>query len=366
MATIEKREGKQGVQYRVRVRVKGEAPRSRTFTRLTDAKAWAAAAETDLGRGRYVATAADRRRTLADLIDAYVQDHLPHQRAIKSADTTVQRLGWWRENLGFLTLDKLTPDRIEEAKRKLRQRTTRHGKPLTPATMNRYVAALSAACKCGLKTLRWLPSNPVRELEKGPETSGAGRDLTRAQVSALLEACKADPCPNIHPFVLLALTTGARYSSLRMLTWDRVNFEDRRIDLGETKNGERQVVNLIEPATSALRAHHAADPTGEGWVFKGAKDSAPAALDWTWRRIKAAAGFTADNNLRIHDLRHTAATFMAASGASEFELMAAIGWLTPSMAKRYTHLRPDHARPTVERAAAAMFRPEPTTEDTDP
>ena len=70
MATIEKRTTATGaVSYRAKVRLRGESPRTRTFKRMTDAKAWAAKVESDLGHGAYVPTTADRRRTLADLID---------------------------------------------------------------------------------------------------------------------------------------------------------------------------------------------------------------------------------------------------------------------------------------------------------
>jgi hypothetical protein len=61
----------------VRFRLKGEPPRSRTFKRLTDAKAWARAAEADLGRGEHVPTTTQRRIALADLIDKYVAEKLP-------------------------------------------------------------------------------------------------------------------------------------------------------------------------------------------------------------------------------------------------------------------------------------------------
>ena len=72
MATIEPRTGKDGSKsYRVRVRLRGEKPRTQTFKRLTDAKAWAAKAESDLGHGTYVPMTADRRRTLAELITKF-------------------------------------------------------------------------------------------------------------------------------------------------------------------------------------------------------------------------------------------------------------------------------------------------------
>jgi len=55
MAAIETRTSKDGEKrYRVKVRLLGQEPRTRTFKRLTDAKAWAAASEPDLSRGDHV------------------------------------------------------------------------------------------------------------------------------------------------------------------------------------------------------------------------------------------------------------------------------------------------------------------------
>ncbi len=77
MATIERRVDKSGkIRYRARVRVRGAKARSRTFIRKTDTVTWAAKVEGDLGHGVYVPTTADRRRTLSDLIDKFVAEHL--------------------------------------------------------------------------------------------------------------------------------------------------------------------------------------------------------------------------------------------------------------------------------------------------
>lgn len=69
MATIEYRKNGDGkTNYRVRIRLTGERPRTRTFSRLTDAKVRAATVEADLGRDVHVPTAPERRRTLGQLI----------------------------------------------------------------------------------------------------------------------------------------------------------------------------------------------------------------------------------------------------------------------------------------------------------
>jgi hypothetical protein len=84
------------------VRIAGAKERTRAFNRLTDAKAWAASVETDLGRGVFVPTTADRRRTVAELLDEYERIALP----LRKGDAKKMRtyLAWWRGTIGFLTL----------------------------------------------------------------------------------------------------------------------------------------------------------------------------------------------------------------------------------------------------------------------
>ena len=200
MATIERRESSDGVRYRVRVRTKGTKPRTRTFKRLTDATSWASAVETDLGRGTHVATTAERRKTLAELIDKFIAEQLPIRRGDTDQRNIKARLDWWKENAGFLTLERLTPAAIAGLRSELLSRRAR--KPagaaddapaphISPATANRYLAALSAVCKWAWKELHWLPNNPVLAVSKGHEHTGIVRFLSDDERKALLAACKA-------------------------------------------------------------------------------------------------------------------------------------------------------------------------------
>jgi len=197
-------------------RIKGEKPRTRTFKRLTDAKAWVGAVETDLGRGAFVPTTVDRRRTLADLIDKYLKEHLPVRRHNADERMTKTHLAWWKENAGYVTLDKLTGPTIAGFRSELLARRTARtvdGEarevPITQATANRYLAALSAVCKWASKELGWLSSNPVLSVTKGAEHTGIVRYLDDAERRALLAACKASTDRNIATAVAIALATGA-------------------------------------------------------------------------------------------------------------------------------------------------------------
>ena len=348
MATIEKRTQQDGtIAYRVRVRRLGESPLSQTFKRKTEALAWADEIETRLRQGAYVAGAIDRRRTLAALIVKYCEEYLP-ERGISDEAKQVALLEWWKANFGHTTLDKLRPEVVAAGRRKLQQRTKVGGDRLSGATVNRYLAALSAVCKWAWKELRWLPSNPVLEVTKAPESTGIVRFLSDDERNALFTACKASDDPNVYPFVMLALATGARYSNLRMLTWADVDRDRWTLRFVETKNKQPRYVPVVGPAQAALQAHFAKDVTQTGWVFKGARDGVPADMDRPWRKVRAAAGIT---DARFHDLRHTTASYLTMNGATLAEVAEALGHRTLVMAKRYSHQSGEHVRGTLERMA---------------
>lgn len=351
MATIEPRTLKDGTRrYRVRVRLQGELPRTKTFKRLTDAKAWAASVEAAMGHGAYVPIARERRRTLRDLIDKYRDEYLP-TRGMRDTAKHEALLDWWADHYGHLTLDRLQPEAIAEARRALQARRKRDGEPLSGATVNRHLAALSAVCKWAWKELRWLPSNPVLDVSKAPESTGIIRYLSDPERKALLKACRQSTDPNIYTAVMLALATGARYSNIRYLTWADVDRKAWRLRFVETKNKQPRYVPVVGQAQPALQAQFKADPTGQGWVFKGSRDDAPADLDKPWRKVRAAAGIV---NFRFHDLRHTTASYLTMNGASLAEVAEALGQRTLVMAQRYSHQSGEHVRSTFERMAGKL------------
>ena len=356
MATIEKR----GDRYRVKIRIKGEQPRTRTFKRKTDADLWAKKTESDLGHGSYVPTTADRRRTLSDLIDKFITEQAPIRRNTDQRNLKA-RLEWWKDHAGHLTLDKLNPQAIAGYRSELLlRRTGRAGPtaddnapnvPIAQSTANRYLAALSVVCKWAWKELRWLPSNPVLSVSKGPEHSGIIRFLSDDERKALLTASTASADRNIHCAIMLALATGARASNIRNLTWADVDLGRWTLRFQHTKNDQPRFVPLVGPAQRVLQAQFDRDPTQEGWVFKGAKDDAPADLDRPWRIVRKAAGLVGDKHLRFHDLRHTTASYLTMNGATLAEVAEALGHRTLVMAKRYSHQSGEHVRSTFERIA---------------
>ena len=60
-------------------------------------------------------------------------------------------------------------------------------------------------------------------------------------------------------------------------------------------------------------------------------------------------------NFRFHDLRHTAASYLAMNGATLAEIAEILGHKTFDMVKRYAHLSEQHTAGVVERMNRSIF-----------
>jgi len=138
----------------------------------------------------------------------------------------------------------------------------------------------------GLERAALASGNPVLSVAKGQESTGIIRFLSDDERKKLFEVCQASTDRNIYCAVALALATGARYSNLRMLTWDDVDFARWVLRFKHTKNGEPRYVPVVGPAQQVLQAQADRDPTGSGWVFKApGTTSRPT---WTWHGVPCA------------------------------------------------------------------------------
>jgi integrase len=352
MATIEKRiNNDKSVSYRVKVRLKGYPVQSATFDRITDAKKWASDTEADLRAGRYFKTAAAKKHTLGDLIDRYIKNELVKKP--KAIAAQKPQLLWWKNELGSYLLADITPVLIVECRDKLSATNTKRNKPTSNATVNRYIAALSTAFTIAIKEWGWLDDNPIRKVNKLKEPDGRSECLSDENRRKLLTACKESTNEFLHLIVMLALSTGARKMEVGSLKWSDVSFKRNIITLNRTKNGDRRVLPLAGHALTLMRAHAETNKKDDdSYVFPSKNGKKPIDIRTPWETALKKADI---KNFRFHDLRHTAASYLAMNGASTAELAAVLGHRTLSMVKRYSHLSDSHTVGVVTRMNNKIF-----------
>ena len=174
----------------------------------------------------------------------------------------------------------------------------------------------------------------------------------------LLSTCQETTSPYLHAVVMVALSTGMRRGEILNLTWDRVDIARGLIMLlpENTKTREARGVPLVGKAHEALMGISRQRRTDTNLVFpapqQNGKDPKPLDIRTAWDTAVRRALL---EDFRFHDLRHTAASYLAMNGATLVEIAAVLGHKTLAMVQRYSHLTVAHTTKIVERTNEAMF-----------
>ncbi len=352
MATIQKRKNGNGTtSYKVMIRPNdGLPPTYKTFPTLQEAKDWALKEEAKRRQGLYFPEQAKKKHTLSELIDRYIELVLPSKP--KNAKDTHRQLMWWKEKIGGYQLNHVTSDLIAQHRKELLDGVTPRGNKRSSSTVNRYLAAISTVLTYGVKECEWINSNPVFRVHKLKEPKGRDRILSPEECKRLLNACKNNLNKFLLPFVMIALTTGARKGEIISLTWDCVDLERGVIQLKDTKSGKPRSLNLVGQAHDLLMTLHAERILCDIRVFPSKTRFGNLDLKKPWERALKEAQI---EGFRIHDLRHTFATFASQAGASNLELACAMGHSTLNMLLRYTNLDASHVRRLSEHVSNTLI-----------
>ena len=351
MSTIRERIDATGKKsYHVQVRLKGFPPQTQSFDSKTVAKQWAAMVETELKNGRYLPRVEAQRHSVTDLLDRYRKDVLSQKSAKLVRDQTVH-LDWWESKLGRYNLAELNSNLIAQARNALSNEVSELGRVRAPATVVRYMAALSHALNTAAGEWGWLEKSPLNGVKK-PKVANERRNfLSDEEIQRTLDAARQSENLFLYTVVLLALSTGMRQSEILNLRWRNVLVDDDA-DIGllvmeTTKNGEARTAPLAEDAFKAVMSlrskvtqDHAGRLPADQLLFPSkTAPNKPVEIRKAWDTCRKRAEL---NDFRFHDLRHTAGSLLAMSGASTREIAEVLGHKTMAMAKRYSHLTHKH------------------------
>ena len=349
MATVEKRITKSGkVAYRVKIRLKGCPDQTATFKRKTDASKWIQNTESAIREGRYFKTAKAKKHTLTELIDRYIRDVLPKKTSKMKQDQTTQ-LVWWKKKAGAHLLADITPSLIVQFRDELFN--TRKS-----STVCRYMAALSHAFTIAVNEWDWLDDSPMHKVKKPVEPRGRDRYLNNNERETLLQTCKQSGSSYLYTIVIMALCTGMRRGEIMTLIWSDIHFKQKCLILRKTKNGERRRVALSDHLIQILKQYEKIRRIDTDMLFPNnpriTGNYSPIEFNSSWRSALKKSGI---KDFRFHDLRHSAASYLAMNGATSSEIAEILGHKTLNMVKRYAHLSESHTSRVVESMNDSIF-----------
>lgn len=316
--------------------------------------------------------AAERRAaTLKELADLFLSEHVEAKRKPATAShyrDILQRIVL--PELGTRQGGKVSTADVARLHVRMKKR---------PYQANRMLAVVgSLYAFAGKRKLVSAGFNPARGIDKYPE-KGRERFLTGDELGRLGDAIReaetvglpwvvdetkptAKHAPKeanrrsvIDPFVVAAvrllILTGARLREILKLEWRHVDLERGLLLLPDSKTGAKSII-LNAPALAVLAGLERVGAyviAGQSAGIAGEKPRAD--LNRPWRSIAKRAGLA---GLRIHDLRHTHASFGAGAGLGLPIIGKLLGHARASTTQRYAHLDTDPLRRASDHIGARL------------
>ena len=219
---------------------------------------------------------------------------------------------------------------------------------------NRVLALTRAVFNFGIKVLD-IPNlaNPAAGLKMNREES-RDRRLHPDEMPKFFEALAAEENPDMRDYVMLSLLTGARRSNVLAMTWAEINLERRTwtIPGSKAKAKDNITVPLTDAAIDVLQAR--AEATGaQGWVFPGSGATGHLVEPKKgWARLLNRAGI---DDLRIHDLRRSLASFQIDAGVSLTVIGKGLGHHSQQTTAVYARLAQDPVADAWQKGTDAML-----------
>jgi integrase len=183
-------------------------------------------------------------------------------------------------------------------------------------------------------------SNPVASIQRPKVVRKRWRILEPHEVPRVSKAFSDDRARRV--FLTLTLT-GLRRSELVGLRWRHVNLVEGTLRVEESKSEEgERLVALPVSLVDELAAHYAGSSyrSDDDFVFAHPERGSKLSADWYRERFfDALASAGVEGKIRtFHDMRHTALTNLAATGASPIAVMTTAGHRSMATTRGYLHL----------------------------
>jgi len=232
-------------------------------------------------------------------------------------------------------------------------------KHYAPGTVNRLLVLLRYGFSLAQ---RWkvpgVDSNPVKEVKNLRDDNKIERFLSNEQMVSLMAAVRGSESQMLQHIVLFLLYTGARKREVLDAVWADVDWERKSWRIPKTKSGKIRHIPLSVGALQLLGTlRDQSAPVGEvghqiraEWarhpIFANPKTGLPyVSFYYSWNAARKRAGLP---DLRVHDLRHSFASFLVNAGRSLYEVQELLGHADIRTTSRYAHLSRERLFEAVE------------------
>lgn len=187
---------------------------------------------------------------------------------------------------------------------------------------------------------RWeipgVTKNPTKDVPLFPDPNKKERFLSQEEAQSLYIAVQASVNPKLQYIIPMLILTGARKREVLDAKWEEFDLDRRQWRVSVTKAGKPRYIPLSDGVIQLLTTMPRDNAT---WVFPNPKTEKPfVSIFFSWNTARKQAGLA---DVRIHDLRHSFASFLVNAGRSLYEVQKILGHTQIKTTQRYAHLSQD-------------------------
>jgi len=242
-------------------------------------------------------------------------------------------------------IDQLGVSRIERWK-------LQRSRKVSPATMNRELAALKSALNCAIRW-RLISDNPATKVKMREDKRRPNIRVLKEHERKELKAILRDREDQLAAIVTTALNTGLSRGELFRLRWNDVFFGSNSYlevsGSGKHHNKNRKIP-LNTDAVDTLRKWKATRRRRSTLVFPSPSGGRLKSISTAWARLMTDAKI---RNFRFCDCRHDFAARLVMAGVPITRVRELLGHSTITLTERYAAFAPGSARDAVQKLVAA-------------
>ena len=265
-------------------------------------------------------------------LDQFFQEHyLPYVKGYKRSWDTDESM--YRNHisprLGKKTLDQVTKEDV------IKMLHTRRADGAAKGSANRLVILIRYMFNMAIKwDVPAITKNPASGIQLFDDPPMKERFLSIEEAQRLYACVQDSENPILQFIVPMLILTGARRNEVLHAKWEDIDIANLSWRIPFTKTGRPRHVPLSDSVVRLLE--QIPRVAGCPYIFANPQTHKPfVSIYHSWHAARTAAGLA---DVRLHDLRHSFASFLVNNGRSIYEVQKILGHTQIKTTQRYAHL----------------------------